>query len=39
MRKFRLLLLALVISTVGACDAIDITASQCSEGTHGSAGC
>lgn len=39
MKKLRLLLLAVVLTSVGACGATEITASECPGGTMGSGTC
>lgn len=39
MKQLRLLLLALVVASAGACGATDITASECPGGTMGSGTC
>jgi hypothetical protein len=39
MKHLRLLLLAFALLSAGACDATDITASECPGGTMGSGNC
>lgn len=39
MKHLRLLLLALVLASAGACEATSITAAECPGGTMGGGGC